>query len=167
MASMTSFTAQPLPWWISLSQGKSRNQHQSWFMCFTLCSYRMGVSVSYSGRRTVVLAPDRLENRFPGDADTHTKTFFSHYTSLSLLFLCGGGGWRPTRCQGLLGGSLSGKQWSQSSEGEHYLWTKPGETAKLQNKRNTSVLLGWLCAMWLNSESTRATALWYEVISVC
>ena len=35
----------------------------------------MCVCVSYGGRRTVVLTADRLENRFPGDADTHTKTF--------------------------------------------------------------------------------------------
>lgn len=70
----------------------------------------------HSGRRTVDLTPDRLENLFPGFADTHTKTFFSVITlqselAVSFFFLCsssssssGGGGWRACMVSGLVRG---------------------------------------------------------------
>lgn len=123
-------------------------------LCWSVC-----VCVSYSGCRTVVLTVDRLENRFPGDADTHkpfssSLSFQSLYSCLRWLccevcYLCSGGGRQCARCQSLLGDSASGKQWHQSWEGKRWnLWTKSGETEMSLFLWTDCEFCDWTVKMW-------------------
>ncbi len=112
------------------------------------------------GRRTAALKADRLENRFPQNADMYTKTLLflsviTHQSELAVLlcYLCSNRDWWPAKSQGLLGGSACGKQWSWSSEEERCTFEL--SLGKWQSCKAQETPLFFLCDLcFVSSECT-------------